>query len=57
MIPEKDGKPYERQWKGLVQKTTSPTRHRLNLIFEWELGRDADDDVKLGYASQSVWKL
>lgn len=57
VIPNKDGKPFELEWKGLIQKSLGPTRHRFNLAFEWEFGRDADEDINLGYAWQSKWKL
>jgi len=57
VIPEKDGKPYKLEWRGLLEKALGPTRHRFNLNFEWEVGHDADKDIELGYAWQSKWKL
>jgi hypothetical protein len=56
-IPKNDDMPFELEWKGLIQKSVGPTRHRLNLNFEWKVGRDAGEDIELGYAWQSKWKL
>ncbi|MDP6353378.1 MAG: hypothetical protein QF827_14240 [Alphaproteobacteria bacterium] len=57
VIAEKEGKANALKWRALGQKHWGPTRHRLNVNFDWELGTNADEDIKLGYAWQTKWKL
>jgi FTR1 family protein len=56
-VPAEGDKPDKIEAKLLLEKSLSSMVHTANLVFEREVGGGADDEVEVGYAWRSKWRL